>query len=341
LDWGSPTTAGAWSAHPLEAGLGTASANTHDASISDWQAVGSDATNIGLGVGPGSSGANKVLIRTDNALQVYDPTEVSGSHWGTLPVSGYYQNYSFFGGHANSAPINTNPPGGGKFDGNPNNTDQYFSGPYFWDHGNPNMAGSDPNAVPWIGDHMVGFNSPTDQQARVSFNKGGLGVDEVAFSVVGRSNSQTNNQSTVSSQWLSGGSNPSGIFEVLVQAYDNVNPTLGTLLFSYEVLVGGTNPAFGACTAARESGGQGLDQSVPVPCNDSPIIDVKGTKGVFNIRSIVISSTTDSAGFYLDGLYYDQAGAAIAAPEPTELFLIGGGLIVTALLAKRRGILRR
>jgi hypothetical protein len=338
IDWGAPTSAGAWAAHPLEAGLGTAVGNTHDATLNDWQAIGSDGTNIGLGLG--AAAASGVLVRTDNALRAYDPTEFGGTHWGNLaPVGTYYDGYSFFGGHGNSGPINALD---GNFNAVTNTTDQFYSGPYFYSHGTPNTtAGTSSTAVPWVGDHLVGFNSPTDQKMKVTFNNGGQGVDEVAFSILGRSDSQTNNQSTVSSLWTSGGSNPSGIMEILVQAYDNIDPSLGTLLYSYEILVGGTTPGFGGCTIARD--GVGLNSSVPVPCNDAPIIDIQGTKGVFNIKSIVISSSTDSVGFYIDELHYDQAGASIPTdtPEPAQMFLIGGGLILTGVLAKRRGLVRR
>jgi hypothetical protein len=270
---------------------------------------------------------------------MYDPSEVGGNHWGNLSsATGYYQNYSIFGGHANSGPVNTDVAGG--FSTTTNTTDQFYSGPYFWDHGSPNTsAGASTTAVPWVGDHLVGFNSAADQQMKITFNNGGKGVDEVAFDVVGRSNTQANNQTAANSQWIGGGTNPDGIFEILVQAYDNVDPTIGNLLFSYEIMVGGTTPAFGGCNVARSGeSGTGLDQTVPVPCNDAPVIDIKGTLGVYNIRSLVISSSTDAAGFYVDELYYDQGGVGglTSTPEPGGFWLIGTGLIAAGFLARRR-----
>jgi hypothetical protein len=334
LDWGAPTSSGSWAAHPFEAGFGQAlNTNTFDASASNWQAVGSDATNIGLGIGPAGA-SSKVLMRVDDGLKMYDPTEFpAGSHWGNLGTGGtYYQNYSFFDGHGNSVPIQTT---GGAFDTNGNHTDQYMGNTnLFYDH----SAGK----IPYVGDHLVGWNVAQDQQTLVTFNRAGQGVDEVAFQILGRSNTQNAN-GTVSSQWntAGGGATPFNIMEILVRAYAVMNPTaLDTPIFTYEILVGGDTPGFGECIVGRSTGGTGMDQSVPVPCNDAPIIDIKGTKGIFNIRSIVISSSTDAGGFFLNELYYDQTGF-VGTPEPTELFLIGSGLIVTALLAKRRGLIGR
>jgi hypothetical protein len=76
-----------------------------------------------------------------------------------------------------------------------------------------------------------------------------------------------------------------------------------------------------------------------VPCNDAPVIEILGTKGVFNIRSIVISTSTDAAGFYVDELHLDQnsvGGGPGNTPEPAEFFLIGGGLMLLGVGAKLR-----
>ena len=122
-----------------------------------------------------------------------------------------------------------------------------------------------------------------------------------------------------------GGSTGNGLFDLLVQAYDNVDPQLGTLLFSYEIEVNGS---YGQCV--------GLSNSTPVPCNTAPVVEILGSKGIFNIRSIVISSLSDTSGFYVDELYYDQFGAPTDTPEPAAVVLIGGGLLALGIGARRR-----
>jgi hypothetical protein len=337
LDWGAPTVAGTWAAHPLEAGLGTASNNSHNvASSGQWLATASDGTNVGLGVGPAIGGSDQVLQRVDNASQYFNPaTNPGGSHWNAVGATtdSYYNQYNVFDGHANSGPINTSPGGpSGGFSGNPNSTDQFYSGPYFWSHGTPNTTATTPatsaNAVPWLGDHLVGFKVAQGQPMEMSFTN--QGVDGVAFTVEGRSGTQGNQAGAVTNNWnqSGGGATGSGLFELLVQAYDNVNPLLGTLLFSYEIEVNGS---YGSCA--------GLSSTTPVPCNDAPVIEILGTKGVFNIRSIVISTSTDAAGFYVDELHLDQnslGGGPGNTPEPAEFFLIGGGLMLLGVGAKLR-----
>jgi hypothetical protein len=334
LDWGAPTTAGSWSAHTLEAGLGTAKNNTWNVSTNGlWMANGSDGASIGLGVGPGVANPDQVLQRVDNAAQYFSPFN-GGNHWGPISsaTDSYYNQYVAFAGYANSAPINTSGGGSsGGFGSNSNSTDQFYSGPYFWSHGTPNTTPSTPatgsTAVPWIGDHLVGFNTAHAQSMTIVFN--GAGVDGAAFTVEGRSDSQSNTAGQITNWNQSGGgSTGNGLFELLVQAYDNTNPLLGNLLYSYDILVDGS---YGQCA--------GLSSLTPVPCNTAPIVEILGTKGLFNIKSLVISSATDSQGFYIDELHYDQTGAGVTGgqtPEPAELFLIGGGLLVLGIGAKRR-----
>jgi hypothetical protein len=322
IDWGAPVTAGAWSAHTLEAGFGQATpGNVHDASGSgNWMAAGSNGQSIGLGVGPDIGAADQVLVRTDNALKFYDNANIGGTHWDFLAstTDPYYLNWSAFAGQANSGPLNST-----NFASVTNTTDQYYTGPNFYNHGNPaNINGSNATAVPWVGDHLVGFNQAQDQEMEINIASG---VDAFGFSVVGRSDTQSNNQSTVSSEWL-GGTNSNGIMEILVRAYDHVNPLATDLpIYTYEILVGGTTPAFGSCAS--------LGNAPPTPCNDAPVVDITGVKGTYNIKSIVISSLTDSAGFFIDEMYYDQSGA-VSTPEPAGFFLIGGGLVVLGRVAK-------
>lgn len=115
LDWGSPTAAGGFGAHPLEAGLGTAQNNTWDFSTQgNWMATASNGVNVGLGVGAGFAPANEILERTDNAALYFNPAKNGGSGWAGVagPLDSYYNGYNVFAGHANSAPIQnpSSPP---------------------------------------------------------------------------------------------------------------------------------------------------------------------------------------------------------------------------------------
>lgn len=160
------------------------------------------------------------------------------------------------------------------------------------------------------------------------------GIDGAAFTIVGRSNSQTNGQTGAQANMTSSGApGQSNIFEIHVRAFDGLGAT-GTLLFDYDMEI--TGGGFGTCAGLSTS------SPSPVPCNDAPVVQILGTQGVFNIRSLLITSATDASGFYIDELHLDQNGGSIAGqtPEPAGMLLIGGGLTLLGLMAKRRSAVR-
>jgi hypothetical protein len=331
LDWGAPTTAGSWAAHPLEAGLGTANNNNWSfASNGDWIATASNGVQVGVGVGAGFAPTDQVLQRVDNAQQYYS-TLNSGNGWANVSShpDGYYSGYNVFAGHGDSAPIQTTASGG--FMNYTNQTDQYYSGPYFWSHGGATPVGSgSASAVPWLGDHLVGTSTGVGQSMILDFTN--AGIDAAAFTIVGRSNSQTNNQGTAQANMAAAGAaGRSNIFEIHVRAFSGLGGT-GSLLYDYDMEISGGG--FGTCAL--------LSSSTPIPCNDAPAVQILGTPGVFNIRSLLITSSTDASGFYLDELYLDQQGGSILGqtPEPAEMFLIGGGLMLLGVIARRQAVVR-
>lgn len=103
-------------------------------------------------------------------------------------------------------------------------------------------------------------------------------------------------------------------FIATLNAYDSS----GDLLGQYQVDTNGTG-AGGNCAS--------LGNIPPVPCNDAPVIQFYDADG--HIASVVLV-VNDSSGLFVDGLSLN-----VSAPEPETAPLIGGGLIVLALLAKR------
>ena len=71
-----------------------------------------------------------------------------------------------------------------------------------------------------------------------------------------------------------------------------------------------------------------LYQSPPVPCNDAPFVGIASSSA--QIRSLLISST-DTAGFYINGLYLGTE----QVPEPAAVFLIGGGLLLIGGVSRK------
>lgn len=93
----------------------------------------------------------------------------------------------------------------------------------------------------------------------------------------------------------------------------------------------GSGTALATTTFSGLNGGNcpGLFSTPPVPCNDAPwVVGSAFTPG--QVQSIVIHST-DTSGFYIDGLYMQTA-----VPEPATMGLIGMGLICIAAVARRR-----
>jgi hypothetical protein len=337
LDWGAPTTAGGWAAHPLEQGFGQATGgNTHNiASLGAWNAVGSDGVQVGVNAGPGIGGSNQVLQRTDNARLFYDPYYNGGNGWDAFSstTNPYYTGWSVFNGRGNSAPVL--PDLGAT--GTTNTTNQFFSGPNFFSHGSagaqgPTGDGASTTAVPYVGDHYLGYQTNQGQDFRLTFDNGqGGGVDGVALQINAKSNTQTLNQSNLAGLWLSGGGTiGTGLLELIIKAYSNTAGT-GIPIATYEII---TNGGYGTCPTLSNNPGDG---SGPTPCNDLPVINIQGTPGVYNIKSITISSNSDAAGFFLNQLYYDEAsGVGVGAPEPGASLLIGGGLVALMAIARRR-----
>jgi hypothetical protein len=165
-----------------------------------------------------------------------------------------------------------------------------------------NMFGGHFNSLPNTGagapygDHLVGF---ADGQGPllIQFSRG---INSVGFYI--------STKNTVS-------------VDATIKAYNVPNPTTSDIpILSYRVtdtLGGGENCA-------------GLGNSPPVPCNDAPFLAIDALSNQFS--SIVIS-TTDTNGFFMDGLYI---GAAAEIPEPAPGLLIGGGIILLFGMASRR-----
>jgi hypothetical protein len=105
-------------------------------------------------------------------------------------------------------------------------------------------------------------------------------------------------------------------FVAILDAYNS----LGHLIGSYDLDTNGTGVG-GLCSSLNSS-------TAPVPCNDAPVIQFYDPQG--HIASIVLT-VNDMSGFFVDGLSLDSG-----APEPETAPLIGGGLIVLALIAKTR-----
>lgn len=119
-------------------------------------------------------------------------------------------------------------------------------------------------------------------------------------------------------------SNASGTntdFIATLDAYDGS----GNLIGVYQVNTNGTGDG-GACP--------GLinpllppTYSDPSPCNNAPVIQFYDPEG--RVKSVVLT-VNDTQGLYVDGMYLD-----VSTPDPGPAPLIGGGLVILALLAKR------
>jgi hypothetical protein len=109
--------------------------------------------------------------------------------------------------------------------------------------------------------------------------------------------------------------------DATIKAYNVLNPTTSDIpILSYRV----TDTAGGGANCA------GLSLKPPVPCNDAPFLAIDAMSSQF--MSVVIS-TTDTNGFYIDGL---SLGAAEEVPEPASVVLIGGGFVLIGIGRKLR-----
>jgi hypothetical protein len=118
---------------------------------------------------------------------------------------------------------------------------------------------------------------------------------------------------------VSSASNPN--FLGTLDAYDNS----GVLLGEFEVDATGLG---GVCSTLNNTAG-------PVPCNDAPTIQFYDLEE--RIASVVLT-VNDNGGLFIDEL---SLATGAGAPEPESASLIGGGLIILALAAKRLSRARR
>ena len=135
--------------------------------------------------------------------------------------------------------------------------------------------------------------------AQMSFNFG-QSLFGVAFEVSNRSGQDSNFTATLDAYDSSG--NLIGVYQV--------NDTAG----------GGTCPGLNNPNTPPNF-------SDPAPCNDAPIIQFYDPEG--RIKSVVLT-VNDNQGLFVDGLYLD-----VTTPDPGPATLIGGGLVVLALVARR------
>lgn len=208
---------------------------------------------------------------------------------------------------------------GGYFNAPPNSSTQYNS-----------------LASPYYGDHLIGYNA-NGGSLILTFSRP---VDAVGFRISSRSNGQSD---TV-------GGTP--VQSLTVQAYNVTNPIVSTQPYlSYELQ---DSDAFGACSPLQNRvflPGDTFHQHPKVSaCNTAPFIGIDSASANFTsvplqslpnspwISSILISST-DPNGFYIDGLFINDASFVSGnTPEPGTPFLVAGGLALAGLLAKvRRG----
>jgi hypothetical protein len=123
----------------------------------------------------------------------------------------------------------------------------------------------------------------------------------------------------------------SGDVNATIAAYAVDNPTgLDTPLTTYTInahSTSGPNPA-GTCAT--------LANNPPTVCNTAPYIGVEGLN--FNIRSIVIS-TPDTAGLFIDTLYFNDPLSPTDAPEPSTFGF--AAISVFGMMGGRRWLLNR
>lgn len=101
----------------------------------------------------------------------------------------------------------------------------------------------------------------------------------------------------------------------------------GNLLGVYVVNTNGTGVG-GVCS------GLSTLSPDPVPCNNAPVIQFDDPEG--RIKSVVLT-VNDTGGLFIDSMLLDVFGGSdpTSTPEPATAPLIGIGLIVLALAAKR------
>ena len=114
-----------------------------------------------------------------------------------------------------------------------------------------------------------------------------------------------------------------GDVNAVLRVYSVAHPTaLDAPIYTYTIKA--TNAA-GLCA--------GLNLGTPVPCNLAPYIGVDGLNG--QIRSVIVSSTGDTGGVYIGGLYLDDLGSP-DAPEPGTAVMFAGALALFGAIARKR-----
>lgn len=107
-------------------------------------------------------------------------------------------------------------------------------------------------------------------------------------------------------------------FTATLQAYDSSNNLLGT----YSIVANGLG---GLCA------GLGTLNPNPQPCNNAPFLGFIGQNPLPQISNLVVS-TNDTNGMFLDTFFVQDSQAV---PEPSVIFLMGGGLCVIGLFRRR------
>lgn len=110
-------------------------------------------------------------------------------------------------------------------------------------------------------------------------------------------------------------------FDATIQAFNQA----GSLVSTYVIDTTGVG---GQCTS--------INNNPPTPCNDSPFIGVRAPSNLSSqqISRIVISATTgigNTDSLLLDSLMFDES-----APEPSVVFLCGGGLVLIGVLRRKQ-----
>ncbi len=201
---------------------------------------------------------------------------------------------------------------------------------YIGDFSAPPIAStqSTTGAGTYYGDHLMGL---TDSSSPLVITFTGGPVYAVGFRVSSRDQNPQ----------IPGSGEPSLSFpgatkaeDVIVTAYHN-----GVAVLSYELQA---KDGFGTCPGLNNPDGNGDI----VPCNSAYYVGIDtnntamfgataGTYGAGWITSISINSM-DTAGFYIDQLQIQDQAPVVGAPEPGTTVLIGSGLILAAMLARKR-----
>jgi hypothetical protein len=178
-------------------------------------------------------------------------------------------------------------------------------------------------ALPYYGDHLLGLQNNSNGTILITFSQP---IYAVGFRISGRSDTQTTLGTSVTD------SSQSLVQQLTVQAFNGA-----TLEGSYTLQ---DSAGYGDCASIQVHSGY-------APCNNAPYIGINGNSPLFGgtsasgpwITSILISST-DTGGFNIDQLQIQDVpfnqSQTEPAPEPGTTVLMGTGLLLGVLLAKKR-----